>query len=301
MLESLFTNNESEDILVYAIIDEDVTEADKKALNDIARKHQIKALLYKTFTEINFNIFPNLENAHVSRTTYYRLFAASLLPNEVDKILYLDGDIIIMDSLHSLWNTDVDGVAVAGTMDQDQSFYQYNRLHYPSIFGYINCGVLVINLKYWRDHQIERRFVNFIYEHSERIKWHDQDVLNYVLKEEKRILPLKYNVQHSFYFKPVFSLIDYWSMESEILDAQKNPIILHFTSRNKPWHIGCKHPQTNVFLDYKKKTIWAECPLIKQKVKQTMKHKLYSYLRMVLVFIHILPHKVNVDKYIVTK
>lgn len=295
MLESLFTNNESEVVQIYAIVDEDVTEEDKRTLNDIVQKHHSNRVIFSVFTDSVFNVFPKIEHARVNRTTYFRLFAATLLPNEVDKILYLDGDIIIMDSLRSLWKLDIDGVAVAGVMDNDQSFTQFNRLHYPSKLGYINNGVLMINLKYWRDHQIERRFVSFIYEHSDWIKWHDQDVLNYVLREEKQLLPLKYNVQHTFYFKPEYSLIDYWSVYTELHDALRSPIILHYTSMLKPWYAGCPHPKAQVFLDYKKKTIWADTPLL--KAKRTLKERVFHGSRLFLVLLHVLPQRVGVDNF----
>ena len=70
MLESFFTNNESENIQVYAIIDKDVTEDDKKDLDDIACKHHVNRIVYKTFTEEIFSIFPNLGKTHLNRATY---------------------------------------------------------------------------------------------------------------------------------------------------------------------------------------------------------------------------------------
>lgn len=296
MLESLYANNKSEDIHVYAIIDEDVTEDDKMALEDVVKKHHAKQIFYKFFTEEVFNTFPNLESTHINKTAYYRLFAATLLPKDVTKILYLDGDIIIMDSLKGLWDTNVDGIAVAGVMNQTQSYGYYNRLHYPSKLGYINSGVLLINLKYWRDYQIENRFVDFIQKYPDRIRWHDQDVINYVLQEYKRFLPLIYNVQSGFYQKPEYCEIDYWSMESEILNAQKHPIVLHFTGNEKPWFANSRHPRVKDFLTYKENTLWDDVPLL--KVRKTWKKKLRSHIRRLMEFMQILPHRVHINKYI---
>lgn len=298
MLESLFTNNEGEDIQVYSINDEDVTEDDIKDLDDIAKKHHTQKIIYRTFTEDIFNIFPNLGMNHVNRTSYYRLFAATLLPKEVIKILYIDGDIIISDNIKNLWETDVEGIAVAGVMNQSQSFDNYNRLHYSSKLGYINGGVLLINLSYWREQQVECRFIDFIHNFPERIKWHDQDVLNYVLRREKRLLPLKYNVQHKFYYKSEYRMMDYWILESEILDAQKNPVVLHFTGDEKPWQIGCQHPRVKVFLYYKKKTKWSDTPLLQLQIRKTWIQQLRSQIRLLFEFLHILPHKVYINKFL---
>lgn len=233
----------------------------------------------------------------MTKAVYFRLFSATLLPLEVTKILYLDGDMIIMDNLRSLWETNLDGTAVAGVMNQKQRYTYFNRLHYSSKLGYINTGVLLINLKYWREKQIESHFADFIYYHPDWIKWWDQDVLNYVLKEEKQLLRLKYNIQQFYYFKPEYSDLDYWTMGSEILDAQRLPIILHFCGRDKPWHADCKHPKASDFLDYKKKTIWADYPLYQDEVKKTWRQRLRPYLEK-LGLLHKRPQIITINKYI---
>lgn len=294
MLESLFTNNGGEDIRIYAIIDEDVTVEDKNAIDDIVRKYN---------AIINYVFFPNNDNTHLpdmsrdrlTRAAFFRLFSASLLPEELTKILYLDGDIIVMDNLRGLWETDIDDVAVAGIMDQWENNTWYNRLHYSGKLGYINSGVLLINLRYWREHQVESRFMSFEEIHPERIKQHDQDIINYVLREEKLILPLRYNVQNAHYYKPEYSMLDYWNMESEILDAQKNPVILHFAGAIKPWNLECKHPRVKDFEYYKKKTIWADKPLTSV---QTKKQRIISLGKMVLEWLHILPQRECDSKYV---
>lgn len=295
MLESLFTNNEGESIHVYAIIDEDVTEDDKIQLDNIVQKYHA-VIDFGNFLK-NDNIqLPNMSYDRLTMAAFFRLFSASLLSKEVTKILYLDGDIIIMDNLRSLWETDIDNVAVAGIMDQWQNNTWYNRLHYSSKLGYINSGVLLINLKYWRENQVENRFISFIRNHPERIKQHDQDIINYVLREEKLLLPLRYNVQNAHFYKPEYSMLDYWSMESEILDAQKHPVILHFAGAIKPWNFECKHPRVKDFDYYKRKTIWADKPLT--SITQTWKQKIVSLGKVVLERLHILPQRECDSKYV---
>lgn len=294
MLESLFTNNGGEDIRIHAIIDEDVTVEDKNAIDDIVRKHNA-AINYVFFPESGGPLLPDMSRDRLTRAAFFRLFSASLLPEELTKILYLDGDIIVMDNLRGLWETDIDDVAVAGIMDQWENNTWYNRLHYSGKLGYINSGVLLINLRYWREHQVESRFMSFEEIHPERIKQHDQDIINYVLREEKLILPLRYNVQNAHYYKPEYSMLDYWNMESEILDAQKNPVILHFAGAIKPWNLECKHPRVKDFEYYKKKTIWADKPLTSV---QTKKQRIISLGKMVLEWLHILPQRECDSKYV---
>lgn len=297
MLESLFANNENEDIQIFAIIDDDITQEDKSNLDNIAYKHHSKHIVYTTFPQELLKVFPGTEHSRVTKAVYFRLFSATLLPAEVTKILYLDGDIIITDNLRNLWETNLAGIAVAGVMDEVQTYALFNRLHYSSKFGYINTGVLLINLKYWRENQTEKQFADFIYRHPDWIIAWDQDVLNYVLKEEKHLLPLKYNVQQHFYYKPEYCNLDYWTMESEILDAQRHPSILHFSGFDKPWRADCGHPKVSVFLAYKNQTIWADYPLYQYEVKKTWRQRLRHFLEK-LGLLNKRPQIITINKYI---
>ena len=301
MLESLYVAHKDEDLNIYAIIDEDITTEDKKALDYLVQKHNGLKIHYYNY-RFDYKLIdsiPSIGTTGIGRATYYfRLFAATILPNEVERVLYLDADTIVMGSLQGLWNKDIGECAVAGAIDQDQSYQQYNRLHYPSRKGYINTGVLLINLKYWREHCVEKRFVDFMQNYPERIKWWDQDVINSVLQDEKSFIPLKYNVQHTFYWQLQYCRIDYWGMESEIIDARKNPIVLHFTGRIKPWHIECQHPHKDVFLKFKKNTMWADVPLISVSAKLSLKQKCRSFIREMLVKLHLMSPIISVNEYI---
>ena len=297
MLESLFTNNESNGIQIYAIVNDDVTESDKRTLDDIALKHHSGPIRYHVISESLCDTFPSLSGSlsHISISTYYRLFAATILPRDVEKILYLDGDIIVMESLKDLWETNMDSIAIAGVMDVFD-IANYNRLHYPSHKGYLNAGVLLMNLDYWRKNHVEERFKDFIQNYPERIKMHDQDILNYTFRDEKCILPLINNVLCNVFFKPEYSKYDYWNMENEILEARKHPVILHFAGRMKPWHKGNRHPRVKDFYYYKSRTIWANTPLTKPKL--SILQQCYYFLRMILIKLHILSSKVVNNRYI---
>ena len=82
------------------------------------------------------------------------------------------------------------------------------RDRYSPSLGYFNAGVLLVNLRYWRENNLSESFFEIINKYPERLRYHDQDVLNIVLKEIKLTLPLKYNVQHGYFFKdPLICLL----------------------------------------------------------------------------------------------
>lgn len=216
MIYSVCVNNPDMDIVFHVITDDCVTDDDKNDLEDIVVSFKRKSIVfYPVSKSIRNNCFPALENTHVTEITYYRLWLTKILPNTIDKILYLDGDIIVRHSLLSLWNTDLEGYALAAVADcMEGNIEYYNRLGYPSQYGYFNAGALLINLKYWRENHVTKEFLEYISLHSTEIVFHDQDVLNVVFREKKKWLPIEYNFAHYFLKKHVGS--DFWKYEEEV-------------------------------------------------------------------------------------
>ena len=116
----------------------------------------------------------------------------------------------------------------------------YNRLRYYPEEGYFNAGVLLINVDFWRDNMMEKVFLEYAADNSDRIFHHDQDILNFTLKDVKGRLPLKYNVQDGFLYTERHFLE--WPCEEELKEAQTHPALVHFTGRFKPWSDMCNHP-----------------------------------------------------------
>ena len=236
------------------IVDESVTEEDKQDLKDVAEGNSIQ------FYTVDSRIFSSMPLTEVfSPATYYRLLLPKILPEDLHKVLYLDCDLIVRHSLLSLWETDVDGYALAAVTDNSESdIVIYNRLRYSPSLSYFNAGVLLINLDYWRTNSIDDEIESFIKNHLDRIHYVDQDILNYVLREKKKILPIKYNTQTCFLWVPERALYDYWKYEKEILEAREDPIIVHYIGL-KPWIEGSNHPYKSTFVKYQDETKWKGC------------------------------------------
>lgn len=174
-------------------------------------------------------------------------------------MLYLDGDMIVRHSLLPLWNTDITGCAVGVVCDYDSGmdrYNNYNRLKYSPHLGYFNAGMLLVNLKYWREHQVVNEFAEDIRHHSEDIRFHDQDVLNFVFRERKKEVSVKYNLQSGFLLKHPYC--DYEKNEQDIHEAIKDPVIVHFVL-SKPWYAYNReptHPFASTFFKYQNQTKW---------------------------------------------
>lgn len=261
MMVSVCENNPETDIVFHIIVDENVRAEDQQDLKDVVDRYVGKSVVfYKANEAMQKESFPKgwISRKDITRTAYYRLYLAELLPQDIDKVLYLDGDIIVRHSLLPLWNTDFEGNAVAAATDCSSGKIEfYNRLHYPFDLGYFNSGVLLVNLRYWREHQVLKDFVSYMENHAESIQFWDQDVLNVVFRDKKVLLPLKYNLQHQFLWRRR-TTYDYWKLEAELSEALADPCIVHFTYAFKPWrkYQAEPHPFNSTWYKYQDLTKW---------------------------------------------
>jgi len=259
MMYSVCVNNADEPITFHIVIDKGVTERQKDDLRKTVQAFPHKSVAFYCVDGANYEKLPKRENyPSITQATYYRLDLAKILPSDIDKVLYLDGDIICRKSLSALWKTDISQYAVAGVPDVGEAdFEKDNHLHLCPWTGYFNAGVLLINLKWWREHSVAEEFNSFIVNHSEWIQFQDQDVLNYVFNEHKLLLPITYNLETDFLCQGT----DYGIHLKEVMETIKDPTVLHFTTTQKPWKTSSRHPFRSSFTKYWSQTIWKDEPL----------------------------------------
>ncbi len=201
-----------------------------------------------------------LASSHISIATYYRLFITSLLPESVNKAIYLDCDMVIRGSLENLWNTDINGFAL-GAVFQDLGWSDHNdcweRLNIPRKNGYFNAGCLLMNLHYLRKIKFQEKAIIYINTNIKRIISHDQDVLNALLQEHILMLDCKWN--YSLFLNPNLSKMEFPAgcryIEEKNADGFE-PVIIHFVSKPKPWHYGCNNQYTPEYYEYLEQTKW---------------------------------------------
>ena len=191
---------------------------------------------------------PKTQSAHISIATYYRLFVDLVLPNNIDKAIYMDCDIIVKDSLDELYSMDINDAAIAAVYQNNEWALgngAFERLNIPQDYGYFNAGVLLINLKYWRENNVTDRLFAFIKEHYDKIRSHDQDTLNAVLYKEVIGVSNKWN------YLPIFLLeAEFHFPKTVDYSIPVTPIVIHYVYTPKPWDYYCCHPYTNEYFKY---------------------------------------------------
>lgn len=257
MITSVFENSAGRTVKVFIMIDKPLKESNQAAFSKLAEKYGQSieyCLVDKSFLE-NFPLKGDGAD-YWSIVTYYRLYAADLLPKDVDKVLYLDCDTIVDGQIGGLFDMDWSGYAVGVVSDMCVNWTNYyEHLHYDRSLGYFNAGVVLMNLDYWRKNGIGQKCLDFLGEHYDWVVNNDQDVLNYVCRDKKKNLPLTFNYQIQFrmsYFFRTFSD----EMKEQVVETSK-PVIIHYAAELKPWMVQYyAYPFKKVWHKYKKISPW---------------------------------------------
>lgn len=257
MLTSLFLSNKEEQFEVYVITNDTHVEA-FDTLQQLVERYHYKLHIIQISHELISRLKSNqFLGGHLSIATYYRLLSVGSLPNDVRKILYMDGDMVVDGSIRPLWNIDVSQVGLAGAIDClyfDPDIYL--RLDYPSTRGYFNAGVLLLNLDYLREHNFTETALSFMEQNRDKLRFHDQDVLNKVLADAKTAIPLKYNFQ---YFYVMQSHWEHYNahLKADIKAEAEHPIIVHYCGPGKPWHMTYIYrPYDRLWWKYAVQSLW---------------------------------------------
>lgn len=277
---SLFETNKEFNQIHVSIIDNHISINNRKNLGWICEKYN-RTLEFIDFGELSHKLKLDIENS-ISISAYGRLFLSSVLKN-VDKVLYLDCDSIVQNGLCDLWNIDITDYCVAGVLDTVSENTKL-KINLGGNRAYINSGMLLMNLKKWRDEMIENKLIEYIDSYHGRVFHHDQGTLNGVLNEQLLILHPKYNCMTTFFTMTRDQMMKYYGMkeyysETELGVAVNRPVFIHFTPAfvNRPWIKGCKHPLASLYKKYLDMTPWKGTDLLEDHRAKAEKFVAYLY------------------------
>jgi len=268
-LMSLMENNKAcPEINVY-IMDNNITDKNKNKLSKIVEDFG-RTIVYVPMPNMEKLTGRNIDTRRWNISTFGRLYMASALPETVHKILNIDCDTIITDSIKPLWDTDLSGKVFGGMCECINDRYRRN-VGMKNGDPYLNGGLVFMNCDVVRKEGYERKFTEYITRYGSSLGYLDQDVLNGVVPTEKKVvLPMRYNVL-SIYFYATYQQVlkirrsNVFYQENEFNQAIRNPGIVHFTTcfldGLRPWIDGNEHPYREVFLKYKSMSPWADEPM----------------------------------------
>lgn len=261
-LQSLLQNNRDFSLVRIYIIENEISMLNKEKLCTLAKEFSNAEVFWIPFDTWKSRLQLNMV-WNISISSYARLFVADMVPADIDRILYLDCDMIVCDSLQRLWNTDLRGCALGAVQDTISNTMKAAVGLAPEE-SYFNAGMLLIDLAKWREQNIGSKCLSFIQERNGSVVHHDQGVLNGVLRNQWFRLPLCDNLMTIHFIFNRKRMMDYYGenaafySEIEIANAKEHPVILHYTPSftSRPWCIDCKHPRKALYWENLAQTPW---------------------------------------------
>jgi lipopolysaccharide biosynthesis glycosyltransferase len=176
-------------------------------------------------------------------------FARFLIPKiflDAAKVLYLDPDILVLDDLEVLWETDLEGAVLGAVEDHIDALLKIGepRLNeVPRVQSYFNAGVLLINVARWREDRISERALEYLNKHP-RSPYADQDALNVACDGVWKKLDGRWNF-HDHHF------------EKKLSEMTERPGIVHFVTNLKPWKPSSNSPNYAFYDSFRSRTSFA--------------------------------------------
>lgn len=253
MLRSVFATTSEADIVVHFTHFPEFPRDELSALSDFVRNSgaHLDALCVDSDTLAQL---PSTKA--LPPVVWQRVLLPRLLPF-LDKVLYLDSDLIALHSVKPLWDIDISGYYVAAVTNpmHDEMRDWPQRIGLPDAGAYFNSGVMLLNLAMLREDDCVEKIIRHATVHPELVYWGDQCAMNVVLHDRRYPLHPKWNVMNNFvtygrgseFFSPAM-----------LTEAIADPQIVHFegSPQSKPWHYRSEHPQQEAYLRHRQQTPW---------------------------------------------
>jgi len=245
LMTSILANKNDNEKIFFHIIDGGLNDRSKEILWNMKN------------CVINFYTVDKSVFEHYKKSDYYpiSMLYTMILPDviNVDKLIYLDSDMVVNSSLTELWQINLEDNFVAAIEDANGKKYA-KRFGLKIDSKFFNSGVMLINCKKWLENDIPHRAAKISMEKTGTTFGFDQTVLNQLFEDKVKFLDLKWNLQ--------YCPINVWPTYENIDEYKKailNPNIIHYVGDYKPWKqgLGCFNPKQENYFRYHKLTCFA--------------------------------------------
>lgn len=263
-ITSLFENNKEDKITVW-LLGEDLSEDSVKKFDQIAKRYNQKIII-KEMSHIVENMkewgIPPYRGSYAANL---RLFLPYILNKSVKRVLYLDADTVVNQSIHEFYELPLETKTVAMVLDSFGNPYKIKNLGFDKQDFYFNSGVILYDLNKWREKRYSEKIIEHVKAGNIYYSSPDQDLINIICKNDILKVSPRYNFQpvHRVYdnklYYRCFGQVAYYSSE-ELEAAKKNVVIYHFFRfiGEFPWNRKTVHPYKKIFNHYLRLSPWKE-------------------------------------------
>lgn len=261
MLYSALRNTPDTQFTIYYLHDPDFPEATRdlvrQALACFGTRAEVRFITVPDSLVQGLPLFKAMPQGALRPVMWYRVFLPKLVPDE-PKVLYLDCDTLIVDCLDPLWETVIEDKAIAAVTNPIGTT-KNGETPWPLVCGlsnsedYFNSGVMLMNLDYFRAHDVSRRVVEHGLANADWVRFGDQDSLVILLHAERVPLHPRWNLLRLIIMtgdaRRLFG-------HAKVSEAIRHPAILHFEGAAKPWVDPTQHPYGRTFSHYARNLRW---------------------------------------------
>lgn len=255
---SLCENNKSADEINVYFIAKDCSKENIITLKDITESYG-RNFIEISFDDIAFDLNISNIGRHIE-TIYAKVFFSRI--EGLDKVIYLDSDIVVVGNLLPLWNMDLSDsyMGVVQTFSKVKS-----QLGLPEDYRFFNDGMAIVNVDYCRKHNLIEKVNAVVAEYEGNPPTLSEGALNKVCQGHVKYISLRYNLMAGIlYFgmmdaKRLAQDLDAYTAE-DLSDSCKNPVCIHYLTAfyNRPWLSPCSHPYKSEYYKYQALSPWKD-------------------------------------------
>lgn len=254
----------------FYICSTDISEEHKKQLTELSDQYDC-SIFFVDVSDYADHFDFEFSTSGFHSIVLARLLLASYIPETVTKVLYLDSDVIVNGDLSDLDQVSLQGKAFAAVPELHMPQKQKNHIGLKEEDIYFNCGVLLINLEFWRKNNVAEKFLRYFEKKQGNLLYNDQDILNHCCRGKIEKMSYTFNFNPALHYFPRYFIRkyqpEYDSSAGQYKEIRKNPKIIHFLGEERPWYHGNYSPYRKKFEYYKGQSSWSNMELVYGKEK----------------------------------
>ena len=263
---SALDNNQQTDISGVIILSFGIEEENQQKLTQVIRGYERECLIIDAGNRMEEICRNNGITAfRGSLATYSRAFIDDLVPNYVDRLLYIDTDTVTIGSLQELADCSLDGKVMAAVVDTSRydRCYTWRELKgKPEGFAYHSCGVVLFNMMEWRAKGCKKLIAEEIAS-GRSFKYADQSLINNAIPQDWiQLMSYRFNYWgHMYPEKRELYEMDRgcFYTTDEVKDAIDRPVIVHYPGiLGKAWFKESVSRRADLYARYLKLTPWKD-------------------------------------------
>ena len=227
-MASILANRKENYFINFYLVNNGISEENQAKFLNFNRKFKDFEINFVTIDEKKLAFADTVvTNCYLNLTTYFRLLLTDLLPKDVEKVLYLDCDLVVLNDINELYKNDINDFCAGGVIDRLEHQIKIHLDFLTDEDRYFNAGVFLFNLKKMREMNFSSLVLECAIKNQEMILCGDQDIINLVLKDQIKILDDKFNYPSRRMRR---------CLKKRFFRTRKTIVVNHSLGMVKAWH-----------------------------------------------------------------